>query len=94
MTEWTCENLREVRREGDDLGGAMRLGAYQTLLTPGSKIAGIYDGAAPPSAGLFTQAMSALGARGAADTGGVTSPAHDAWRPRQTMPGAPRGQIA
>jgi len=42
MTEWTHENRRELRGEGDDLGGTMRLGAYDALLTPGSKIAQIY----------------------------------------------------
>jgi CTP synthase len=46
MTEWTHENRRETRGEGDDLGGTMRLGAYEALLTAGSKIADIYDGAA------------------------------------------------
>jgi len=44
MTEWTRGNNREVRREGDDLGGTMRLGAYEAVLTPGSKVAGIYGG--------------------------------------------------
>ena len=44
MTEWTRGNLREVRAEGDDLGGTMRLGAYEAALEPGSKIAGIYGG--------------------------------------------------
>lgn len=42
MTEWTQGNERVERREGDDLGGTMRLGAYEALLTPGSKVAGIY----------------------------------------------------
>jgi CTP synthase len=42
MTEWTRENAREVRTEGDDLGGTMRLGAYDAVLTPGSKIAQLY----------------------------------------------------
>ncbi|MGI8841256.1 MAG: CTP synthase [Caulobacteraceae bacterium] len=46
MTEWTHENARETRGEGDDLGGTMRLGAYEAVLTPGSRIAEIYDGAA------------------------------------------------
>ena len=45
MTEWTQGNRREVRSEGDNLGGTMRLGAYDALLTPGSKIAGIYGAA-------------------------------------------------
>jgi len=35
-------NHREVRREGDDKGGTMRLGAYEAQLTPGSRIADIY----------------------------------------------------
>jgi len=42
MTEWTRDNQREVRGEGDDLGGTMRLGAYEAILTPGSKVAGMY----------------------------------------------------
>ena len=46
MTEWTQGNRREVRADGDDLGGTMRLGAYEANLTAGSKIAGIYGGTA------------------------------------------------
>ncbi|MFN3522940.1 MAG: CTP synthase [Phenylobacterium sp.] len=42
MTEWTRGNSREVRREGDNLGGTMRLGAYEAVLEPGSKVAEIY----------------------------------------------------
>lgn len=42
MTEWTQGNERVQRKEGDDLGGTMRLGAYQAALTPGSKVADIY----------------------------------------------------
>jgi CTP synthase len=42
MTEWTRGNEREMRGEGDDLGGTMRLGAYDAVLTPGSRIAAIY----------------------------------------------------
>ena len=42
MTEWTRGNAREVRGEGDNLGGTMRLGAYDARLTPGSRIAEIY----------------------------------------------------
>ena len=42
MTEWTRGNEREQRREGDDLGGTMRLGAYDAALTPGSKVSAIY----------------------------------------------------
>jgi len=45
MTEWTRGNEREERREGDDLGGTMRLGAYEAVLTPGSKVAAIYGSA-------------------------------------------------
>ena len=37
---------RGVRGEGDDLGGTMRLGAYEAVLTPGSKIAEIYGAVA------------------------------------------------
>ena len=44
MTEWTQGNERVQRRLGDNLGGTMRLGAYDAVLTPGSKIAEIYGG--------------------------------------------------
>ena len=42
MTEWTRDNQKEVRSEGDDMGGTMRLGSYEARLAAGSKIAGIY----------------------------------------------------
>jgi len=42
MTEWTQGNARVERREGDDLGGTMRLGAYEAQLTPGSRVADVY----------------------------------------------------
>ncbi|QGM96641.1 CTP synthase [Methylocystis parvus] len=42
MTEWLKGNDLEKRAAGGDLGGTMRLGAYQALLKPGSRIAQIY----------------------------------------------------
>jgi CTP synthase len=45
MTEWTQGNERVLRQEGDDLGGTMRLGAYEAILKAGSMIAGIYGAA-------------------------------------------------
>jgi CTP synthase len=42
MTEWVQGNDRIKRTPGGDLGGTMRLGAYDAILTPGSKIAEIY----------------------------------------------------
>ncbi|MDP1910630.1 MAG: CTP synthase, partial [Hyphomicrobium sp.] len=42
MTEWMRGNELEQRRQGGDLGGTMRLGAYPAQLTEGSRIAGIY----------------------------------------------------
>jgi len=42
MTEWTQGNQKVERREGDDLGGTMRLGAYDAILTPGSRVCDIY----------------------------------------------------
>ena len=42
MTEWMQENELVKRREGGDLGGTMRLGAYDATLKEGSKIAEIY----------------------------------------------------
>ncbi|HXC91011.1 MAG TPA: CTP synthase [Stellaceae bacterium] len=45
MTEWTRGNTVERRNSTDDLGGTMRLGAYPAVLTPGSRVAEIYDAA-------------------------------------------------
>jgi CTP synthase len=42
MTEWMRGNELEKRAAGGDLGGTMRLGAYEAALTPGSRVAGIY----------------------------------------------------
>ncbi|MCO5065693.1 MAG: CTP synthase [Rhizobiaceae bacterium] len=42
MTEWLKGNMLEKRRASGDLGGTMRLGAYDARLTPESKIASIY----------------------------------------------------
>jgi CTP synthase len=46
MTEWVRGNEKEVRREGGELGGTMRCGAYDAVLTPGSRVADIYGSAA------------------------------------------------
>jgi CTP synthase len=42
MTEWMRGNELETRRQGGNLGGTMRLGAYPATLAQGSKVAGIY----------------------------------------------------
>jgi len=42
MTEWLKGNELEKRAREGDLGGTMRLGAYQAALEPGSKVAEIY----------------------------------------------------
>ena len=42
MTEWMKGNELEIRKAGGDLGGTMRLGAFEADLKPGSKIADIY----------------------------------------------------
>ena len=42
MKEWMKGNEMEIRRAGGDLGGTMRLGAYEAELKPGSRIAEIY----------------------------------------------------
>jgi CTP synthase len=44
LTEWLRGNELEKRAAGGDLGGTMRLGAYQAKLAPGSKVATIYGG--------------------------------------------------
>jgi CTP synthase len=42
MTEWMRGNELQIRANEGDLGGTMRLGAYEAHLRAGSKIAGIY----------------------------------------------------
>jgi CTP synthase len=42
MTEWLKGNELEKRSASGDLGGTMRLGAYDAALKPGSRVAGIY----------------------------------------------------
>ncbi|MBN3866379.1 CTP synthase [Gluconobacter kondonii] len=42
MTEWARGGELLRRREGGDLGGTMRLGAYPAKLVPGSRVAEIY----------------------------------------------------
>jgi CTP synthase len=48
MTEWMRGNELETRRQGGDLGGTMRLGAYPAMLAKDSQVAHIY-GATPIS---------------------------------------------
>jgi CTP synthase len=42
MTEWVKGNEVERRNERADLGGTMRLGAYDAVLKPGSRVSQIY----------------------------------------------------
>jgi CTP synthase len=42
MTEWSKGNELEQRKDGDDLGGTMRLGSYDARLEKGTKVAQIY----------------------------------------------------
>src|SRR6266849_6196672 len=42
MTEWVRGNTVERRNSTDDLGGTMRLGAYDAVLDPDSRVAEIY----------------------------------------------------
>jgi len=42
MTEWMKGNELQKRGQGTDLGGTMRLGAYQAVLQRGSRVAEIY----------------------------------------------------
>ncbi len=42
MTEWMRGNYREERRSGDDLGGTMRLGAYECVLRADSRAQAIF----------------------------------------------------
>ena len=43
MTEWNRDGAVERRNAGDDLGGTMRLGAYEAVLADGSRVRSIYD---------------------------------------------------
>lgn len=42
MTEWMRGNELEKRSQAGDLGGTMRLGAYEASLKPGSRVAEVY----------------------------------------------------
>jgi len=42
MTEWMRGNELEMREANGDMGGTMRLGAYEAVLDPESRVAGIY----------------------------------------------------
>ncbi len=42
MTEWNKAGTLQTRSRSDDLGGTMRLGAYEAILNKGSQVAGIY----------------------------------------------------
>ena len=44
ITEWMSEEGLQKREEGGDLGGTMRLGAYDAVLTGNSHVASIYGG--------------------------------------------------
>jgi CTP synthase len=42
MTEWETKDGKEIRQAGGNLGGTMRLGAYDCVLKKGSKVREIY----------------------------------------------------
>lgn len=42
MTEWDKDGAKQIRHKDGDLGGTMRLGAYECVLEKGSKVAEIY----------------------------------------------------
>lgn len=45
ITEWMTEEGLQTREDGGDLGGTMRLGAYDANLAAGSTVSAIYGGA-------------------------------------------------
>jgi len=45
MTEWMRGNVLERRKANGDMGGTMRLGAYEAVLEEGSRVCEIYGGA-------------------------------------------------
>ena len=71
MTEWVRGNAVEQRVDGADLGGTMRLGAYDAVLTPGSKVGGIY-GAAHVSERHRHRYEVNIGYRGAIEDAGLS----------------------
>ncbi len=72
MTEWTRDNAKETRCEGDGLGGTMRLGAYEAVLTAGSKISNIYGGASAVSERHRHRYEVNIGYRAAFEAAGLT----------------------
>ena len=44
MSEWLRDGIIETRSDTDNLGGTMRVGAYEAVLEEGTKIAHIYNG--------------------------------------------------
>ena len=42
MTEWDKDGAKQIRHKDGDLGGTMRLGAYECCLKKGSKVAEVY----------------------------------------------------
>lgn len=42
MTEWDKEGAKQIRTKDGDLGGTMRLGAYESILAPNSLVRQIY----------------------------------------------------
>jgi CTP synthase len=44
IEEWMSAEGRQKRQEGGDLGGTMRLGAYEARLSPNSHVARVYGG--------------------------------------------------
>ena len=42
MTEWDKEGAKQIRTKDGDLGGTMRLGAYESVLAPDSLVRRIY----------------------------------------------------
>ncbi|WP_298678358.1 CTP synthase [uncultured Lentibacter sp.] len=46
LKEWVQGNYTVTRKESDDKGGTMRLGAYDATLSQGSKVAQVYGGTA------------------------------------------------
>ena len=43
MTEWKKDEKIEKRTKSSEIGGSMRLGSYECVITPGTKVAKIYN---------------------------------------------------
>ena len=89
IEEWMSEEGLQKREEGGDLGGTMRLGAYDAKLAGNSHVAAIYGGTAFPSA----TATAMKSTRVTRTAGGARPDLFTACRPTASFPKLSSGPI-